>query len=91
MSDLWPCVKRRGQKRAQHWQHNTDVQDLKDKPWRNEELKSLDEGMTRLKEGDLEKVARNYKASTGVGCNGFRTEVPLDLSKRTKRRRCGIP
>ena len=25
---------------AQHWQHNTDVQDLKDKLWRNEELKS---------------------------------------------------
>ena len=42
---------------AEHWQHNTDVQDLKDKPWRNEELKCLEEGMPRLKEG--EKAGRN--------------------------------
>ena len=40
--------------------------------------------MTSLKEGDLQKVARNHKASTGVGCNGFRTEVPLELSNRTR-------
>ena len=60
------------------------MQDLEDKPWRNEGLKSLEEGMTSLKEGDSEKAARNYKALTGVGCNGFRTEVPLDLSKRTR-------
>ena len=69
---------------AEQWQHNTDVQDLKDMLWRNEELISLEEGMTRLEEGDSEKAARNYMASTGVGCNGFRTEVPLELSKRTR-------
>ena len=29
-------------------------------------------------------MTRNYKASTAVGCNGFRIEVPLDLSKKTR-------
>ena len=51
---------------AEHWQHNTDVQDLKDNPWTNEEQKCLEEGMPRLKEGDSEKAARNHVASTGV-------------------------
>ena len=28
---------------ADHWQCDTKVQDLRDKPWRNEELKSLED------------------------------------------------
>ena len=37
MSNLRP------DERAKHWQCDTEVQDLRDKPWRNEELKSLEE------------------------------------------------
>ena len=28
---------------AMHWQSSTEVQDLKDKPWKNEELKNSEE------------------------------------------------
>ena len=46
--------------------------------------------MPRLKEIDLEKTARNYKANTGVGCDGFHPTVPLGL-ETNKRRGGGIP
>ena len=36
------------------------------------------------KEETLEKAAKRCKAATGVGCDGFHTKVPLDLSKRAK-------
>ena len=36
------------------------------------------------KESDLEKAARNYKAKTGVGCDGFHPKVPLELEKETR-------
>ena len=57
--------------RANHWQCDTKVQDLKDKLWRNEELKNLEKDFPRLLEKDLEKAAKSYKAKTGVGCDGF--------------------
>ena len=34
-----------------------------------------------MKEEDPEKAAWSYKAATGVGCDGFRPKVPLDLSR----------
>ena len=37
-----------------------------DKPWRNDELRSMEEGMQSFSESDLEKAARNYKVKTGV-------------------------
>ena len=43
--------------------------------------------MPRLKEGDLEKVSRLYKAKTGVGCDGFHPKVPLDLTSKKRRNR----
>ena len=49
-----------------------------DKPWRNEELRRSEEALPRLKEGDLEKTSRMYKAKTGVGCDGFLTKVLLE-------------
>ena len=42
---------------AKHWQCDTEVRNLEDKPCRNEELKNLEEDMPRLKESDLEKTA----------------------------------
>ena len=60
------------------------VQDLKDTPRRNEELKNLknldEEDMPRL----LEKVAKSCKAKTGVVCDGFHPKVPVDLTKKTR-------
>ena len=53
---------------AKHWQCVKEVQDVKNKPWRNEELKKLEED-TR----DPEKAAKPCKAKTGVGCDGFHT------------------
>ena len=35
---------------AKQWQCDTEVQDPKDKPWKNEELKNLEEVLPRLKE-----------------------------------------
>ena len=40
--------------------------------------------MPRLMESDLEKAARNYKAKTGIGGDGFHPKVPLDLEKETR-------
>ena len=71
-------------KRSKHWQCNEEIQSMQDKPWRNEELKECEEALSSLKEGDLEKASRLYKAKTGVGCDGFHPKVPLDLTKETK-------
>ena len=48
-------------------------QEQDDKPWRNEESR----GLPRLKEENLEKAARSYKATEGVGCDGFHPKVVL--------------
>ena len=63
-----------------HWQCDMKVQDLKDTPRRNEELKNLEADMPRL----LEKAANSCKAKTGVVCDGFHPKVPLDLTKETR-------
>ena len=55
---------------------------MKDKPWKNEELKKLEEA--RPKECDLEKASRLYKGKAGVGCDGFHPKVRLDLTQETK-------
>ena len=33
---------------ATHWQCNMEVQDLKDDPWRNEKLRSVEEGAAEV-------------------------------------------
>ena len=57
---------------------------MEDKLWKNEGLKKLDEALPRLKEFDLERASRLYKAKTGVGCDGFYPKVPQDLKKGTR-------
>ena len=42
----------------------------------------MEEASPRLKEFELEKASRLYKAKTGVGCDCFHPKVPLDLIKR---------
>ena len=61
------------------------MQNVEDKPWKNEELKKLEEVLSRLKECDVEHVSRLYKAKKGVGCDGFHPKVFLDLTKETRR------
>ena len=53
--------------------------------WRNEELSSFEDGPPQLDEYGLEIVARSYKATTGVGYDGFRGTVLLVLPKATTR------
>ena len=77
-----------GEKRkelANRWQCDTKVQDLNDKPWKNEEMKNSEEDVPRFKEGDVERAARNCKAKTGVGCDGFHPKVPLGLAKHEEK------
>ena len=55
-----------------------EVQNVKEKPWKNEDLRSAEEALPRVKECHLEEVSRLCKAKTGVGCDGFHPKVPLD-------------
>ena len=71
----------KGKEWAKHWQCDESLQNEEDKPWKNEELKKLEEALPRLKECGLGKVSRLYKAKTGVGCDAFHSKVPLDLTK----------
>ena len=65
---------------AKQWQCQEDVQNVEDKPWKNEELGQLEEVLPRLQERELEKVSRWCKATTGVGCDGFHPKVHPDLT-----------
>ena len=67
-----------------HWRCDEEAQKAQDNPWKNEELRRYEEALPRLKEGDLEKASRMYKAKTGVGCDGFHPKIPLDLTKETR-------
>ena len=60
------------------------------KPLRNEESKECDEALPVLKEGDLDKASRLYRALTGVGCDGFHPKSSSGLDKRDERKSCGI-
>ena len=68
-----------------HRQCDESVQNMKDNALENEELKNLEEALPKLKECDLEKVSRLYKAKTGVGCDRFHPKVSLDSTKETRR------
>ena len=69
---------------AKHWQCDEEVQNVEEKPWKNAELRKLEEALPKLKECHLEKVSRLCEAKTGAGCDGFHPEVPLDLTKETR-------
>ena len=77
------CSEKR-KERAKHWQCDEEVQNVEEKPWKNEELRSAEEALPRPKECLLEEVSRLFEAKTGVGCDGFHPEVPLDLTKETR-------
>ena len=62
MPSSWPDVVRK-KEWAKHWQFDTQVQDLNDKPGRNEELKSLEEGMPQT----LKKAAQELDGKDRSG------------------------
>ena len=64
---------------------------MEEKPWKNEELRSAEDALPRLKECHLEEVSRLYKAKKGVGCHGFHPKFSLDLNERNKGRNRGVP
>ena len=73
-----------------HWHCDEEIQNMQNKPWRNEELKEGEEALPRLKEGDLDKASRLYKAKTGVGCDGIPPKSPFGFDKRNERRNCRV-
>ena len=66
---------------AKHWQCDEEIQNMQNKPWRNEESKECEEALPRLKECQLEKVSRLYTAKTGVG---YATDSTRNLTKETR-------
>ena len=62
-----PDVRRRGRDGQSIGSATQKVQDLQDTPWRDGELRGLEEGLPRLKEEDPEKATRGYKSATGGG------------------------
>ena len=60
---LWDRCEEKRKEWAKHWQCNTELQDLKDKTWRNEHLRSLEDGLQKTK-NILEKATRSYKAAS---------------------------
>ena len=59
------------------------LRSMQKKPWRNEELKECEEALPRLKEGDLEKASRLYKAKNRCG---MRRIPNLELNERNERK-----
>ena len=55
-ADAEPMKKCEAQRKesAQHWQCDSELQSMEDKPWRNEEVRNLEEGLPRPKEGSLD-------------------------------------
>ena len=50
---------------AKHWQFGENAQDVENKLWKNDGIRKLEGALPRLKECDLERASRVYKAKTG--------------------------
>ena len=67
--------------RSPQHERGESVQNMEDKPRKNEELKKVEEASPRLKESHLEEVSRLYNAKTGVGCYGFHPKIFYTLNR----------
>ena len=68
---------------AKHQQCYESVQNVEDKPWKNQGLKKLEEALPRLKDYDLKKKKTGLqKTQTVVECDGFHPKVPLEKQER---------
>ena len=85
---------RRCEERRREWprhrQCDSEVQCAEDKPWRNQELRSLEEELPQLSEENLERAATSYRATMAVGRDGFHPRGPSDLSKETREKRASV-
>ena len=61
---LLDCCEATRKEWAKHWQCDEEVQDVEEKLWKNEELRSAEEALPRLKECHLEEVSRLKEAKT---------------------------
>ena len=50
------------------------------KPWEFEELKVQGKALPHMSGQTLKSAAMSFKASTGVGVDGFHQRIPMDLS-----------
>ena len=69
---------------ATHWQCDTEVQNLQDKPWGHEELRSVEEGMPRVK--GKRGITRQRQEQ---GADGFHPKNPLDYTKKQEEKWSG--
>ena len=79
----WTVVRRWGKNGAKHWQCDEEIQNMQNKPWRNEELKECEEALQRLKEGGLEI---GIKIVQGKNRSGMR-RIPLKSSSGLKQKK----
>ena len=61
------------------------MQNVEEKPWKNEELRKLEEALQRRKECHMEDVSRLYKAK-----NRSRVWGSSGLNKRNERKNRGV-
>ena len=71
---------------TKHWQCDEEVQNVEEKPRKNEALRRLEEELPRLKECHLEEASRLCKAKTRVGCDGFHPKVPWIQQKKQEEK-----
>ena len=76
MPGCWTAVKQRGKNGQGIGSVTKSCRTWRTIPWKNEELKKLEEALPNQKECEYEKVSRLYKAKTGVVCDGFHPKVP---------------
>ena len=62
-------------------QCDSDEQGVEEKPWKNEELRSLEEGLKRLKAKTQRRATWLLRV---VGCDVFLPKMLLDLSEETR-------
>ena len=71
---------------AKHRQCDREVQDLKDKPWKNEELRSLEEGLPKFGKGSEE-----LQSSHGCGMSRISPKSSAGPAERNETGNCEIP
>ena len=71
---------------AKHWHCDESVQNVEDKPWKNEELKKLEEALPRLKECEFEKSVEMVQGKDRSGMRRLPPESSRRLDKRNEKK-----
>ena len=51
---------------AKHWQCDEEIQNMQNKPWRNEELKECEEALPGLEEGDCARQKQEWDVTDSI-------------------------